>query len=63
MIVYQAGEREMIKSKVQKICESFGANRFELPADSYEFKAKQASLQSDKLDTQATATLTKKSIE
>lgn len=63
VIVYQAGERDYMKAKIHKICESFNCQKFELPQSKSDFKTKLIDLEADLATTKSTLNMTKTNIE
>ena len=53
----------MIKNKVQKICDSFQAKKYQLPNNTSEYKALEKELDSEQEQTLSTIRLTQASIE
>ncbi len=53
----------MVKLKINKLCESFGAKRFQMPANIQQFNEKITEIDDENNNTKQTLSLTKKNIE
>ena len=53
----------MVKLKINKLCESFGAKRFQMPANIQQFNEKITEIDEENNNTKQTLSLTKKNIE
>jgi len=53
----------MVKTKINKISESFGAKRYDLPSGNSDFNAKLIDLEEEQNTVKSTLSLTKKNIE
>ncbi len=63
LIVYQGGSHEMMAKKLNKICDSFGASKYGLPADRTSYDRKLAEVEGQLKEAKSVISVTEKHID
>jgi len=59
LVVYQGGEHGMLKGKLDRICDAFGASKYGIPVDTASFTRKMNEIETQLLDSQGVVQKTK----